>query len=81
MGVRRIIAAREISLKDVMNIKEHLPDYSCHQFKLYLIEDGLTLKRKIRVEIENTFWRCSHLYITITLIILFILFRYTSKNH
>jgi len=32
MGVRRIIAAREISLKDVMNIKEHLPDLEIEIF-------------------------------------------------
>ena len=35
-----------------INIKEHLQDYSCHKFKLYLIEDGMTLKRKIRAKIE-----------------------------
>lgn len=34
-----------------VNIKEDMEDYSCHKFKLYLIEDGVTLKRKIRAEI------------------------------
>lgn len=34
-----------------VNIKEDMEDYSCHKFKLYLIEDGITLKRKIRAEI------------------------------
>lgn len=32
MGVRRIIAAREISLKDVMEIKKHLPDMEIEIF-------------------------------------------------
>ena len=32
MGVRRIIAAREISLKDVMEIKKHLPDLEVEIF-------------------------------------------------
>jgi exoribonuclease R len=31
-----------------VNIKEDFEEYSCHKFKLYLIEDGTTLKRKIR---------------------------------
>jgi len=35
-----------------VNVKENLQDYSCHKFKLYLIEDGMTLKRKIRAKIE-----------------------------
>ena len=35
-----------------VNIKEDMEDYSCHKFKLYLIEDGMTLKRKIRAEIQ-----------------------------
>lgn len=32
MGVRRIIAAREISLKDVVDIKKHLPDLEIEVF-------------------------------------------------
>ena len=35
-----------------VNIKEDMEDYTCHKFKLYLIEDGMTLKRKIRAEIQ-----------------------------
>ena len=35
-----------------VNIKEDLSEYSCHKFKLYLIENGVTLKRKIRAEIQ-----------------------------
>ena len=31
-----------------VNIKEDIKDYSLHQFKLYLFEDGETLKQKIR---------------------------------
>ena len=33
-----------------VNIKEDLKDYSLHKFKLYLFEDGETLKQKIRAE-------------------------------
>ena len=33
-----------------VNIKEDIKDYSLHQFKLYLFEDGETLKQKIRAE-------------------------------
>ena len=40
----------DIKLITRVNIKEDLKDYSCHKFKLYLIEDGTTLKRKIRAE-------------------------------
>ena len=32
MGVKRIIAAREISLKDVTEIKKHLPDLEIEIF-------------------------------------------------
>jgi len=35
-----------------INIKEDIEDYSKHQFKLYLIEDGTTLKKKIRAVIQ-----------------------------
>ena len=35
-----------------VNIKNDMEDYTCHKFKLYLIEDGMTLKRKIRAEIQ-----------------------------
>jgi len=34
-----------------INFKSNLEEYSCWKFKLYLIEDGITLKRKIRAEI------------------------------
>ena len=34
-------------------IKSDLKDYTCVKIKLYLMEDGITLKRKIRVEIQN----------------------------
>lgn len=34
-----------------VNIKEELPNYNCYKFKLYLIHDGATLKRKIRAEL------------------------------
>ena len=34
-----------------INIKDELDDYSKHKFKLFLIEDGITLKKKIRGEI------------------------------
>ena len=33
------------------NSTDDMKEYSCHKFKLYLIEDGMTLKRKIRAEI------------------------------
>ena len=35
-----------------INIKEKFEEYSKHRFRLYLIEDGTTLKRKIRATIE-----------------------------
>ena len=35
-----------------VNIKDDMADYSSHKFRLYMIEDGLTLKRKIRVQLE-----------------------------
>ena len=35
-----------------VNIKEDVDEYSCRKFKLYLMEDGMTLKRKIRAEIQ-----------------------------
>ena len=34
-----------------VNIKDDMEDYSRHKFGLYLIQDGLTLKRKIRVSL------------------------------
>ena len=40
----------DIKLITRVNIKEDINDYSKHKFKLYLIEDGQTLKRKIRAE-------------------------------
>jgi len=43
----------EIKIISRVNIKEDLKEYSCLKFKLYLIEDGTTLKKKIRVEIQN----------------------------
>ena len=33
-----------------VNIKHDIKDYSRHKFRLYLIEDGVTLKQKIRAE-------------------------------
>ena len=35
-----------------VSIRANLEDYTCHKFKLYLMEDGMTLKRKIRAEIQ-----------------------------
>ena len=35
-----------------VNIKDNMDDYSCHKFRLYLFEDGLTLKIKIRVLLQ-----------------------------
>jgi exoribonuclease R len=35
------------------NSTDNMEEYSCHKFKLYLIEDGMTLKRKIRAELYN----------------------------
>ena len=40
----------DIKLITRVNIKEDINDYSKHKFKLYLIEDGQTLKKKIRAE-------------------------------
>ena len=40
----------EIKIISRINIKENLKEYSCLRFKLYLIENGTTLKRKIRAE-------------------------------
>jgi exoribonuclease R len=41
-------------IKIITRIKTKIQyeEYSCHQFKLYLIEDGMTLKRKIRAKIQ-----------------------------
>ena len=36
-----------------VNIKDDLQNFTCCKFKLYLIEDGTTMKRKIRAEIIN----------------------------
>ena len=36
-----------------VKIKDELTEYGCYKCKLYLIEDEVTLKRKIRVEILN----------------------------
>ena len=41
-----------IKSKERINIKNNLEEYTCLKFKLYLIEDGITLKRKIRAEIQ-----------------------------
>jgi len=41
----------ELKIISRVNIKEDLKEYSCWKFKLYLIEDGMTLKRKIRAEL------------------------------
>jgi len=41
----------KIKIVSRINIKTYLEEYSCWKFKLYLIEDGITLKRKIRIEI------------------------------
>lgn len=41
----------DIKIITRVNIKEEFEEYSCHKFKLYLIEDGTTLKRKIRAAI------------------------------
>ena len=41
----------EIKIISRVNIKDNLKEYSCNKFKLYLIQDGTTLKKKIRAEI------------------------------
>ena len=41
----------KIKIISRVNVKIELKEYSCLKFKLYLIEDGITLKRKIRAEI------------------------------
>ena len=41
----------KIKIVTRINIKDHLNEYSHWKFKLYLIEDGITLKRKIRAEL------------------------------
>uniref|UniRef100_A0A6C0AZN9 RNB domain-containing protein n=1 Tax=viral metagenome TaxID=1070528 RepID=A0A6C0AZN9_9ZZZZ len=43
----------KIKIISRINIKNNLDEYTCLKFKLYLIEDGITLKRKIRVEIQT----------------------------
>jgi len=43
----------EIKIISRVNIKDNLKEYSCWKFKLYLLEDGTTLKKKIRAEIQN----------------------------
>lgn len=43
----------EIKIISRVNIKDNLKEYSCWKFKLYLIEDGTTLKKKIRAEIQE----------------------------
>ena len=40
----------DIKMFTRVNIKESLHNYTCCKFKIYLIQDGITLKRKIRVE-------------------------------
>ena len=42
----------KIKIVSQVNLKLDLKDYSSHKFKLYLIENGITLKRKIRAEIQ-----------------------------
>jgi exoribonuclease R len=42
----------EIKIISRVNIKDNLKEYSCWKFKLYLLEDGTTLKKKIRAEIQ-----------------------------
>lgn len=41
----------KIKIISRINIKKNFDDYSCFKFKLYLIQDGVTLKKKIRVEL------------------------------
>lgn len=41
----------KIKIISKVNVKIELAEYSCLKFKLYLMEDGITLKRKIRAEI------------------------------
>ena len=43
----------EIKMFSRVKIKQSLENYTCCKFKLYLIQDGITLKRKIRLEIKN----------------------------
>jgi hypothetical protein len=43
----------EIKMFSRVKIKQQFVNYTCCKFKLYLIQDGVTLKRKIRLEIIN----------------------------
>ncbi len=41
----------DIKMFTRVNIKTILANFTCHKFKLYLIQDGITLKQKIRAEL------------------------------
>lgn len=47
--IPKIKIITRVNIKD--NREDNIEEYSCHKFKLYLIVDGMSLKRKIRVEI------------------------------
>ena len=42
----------ELKIVTRVNIKEDIKDYTKHKVKLYLFEDGITLKKKIRAELQ-----------------------------
>jgi len=50
--IQYMVYIPSIKILSRVNIKDDLKEYSKHKFKLYLIEDGTTLKRKIRARIE-----------------------------
>lgn len=44
----------ELKIMSRVNIKTDIEEYSKHNFKIYIFEDGLTFKRKIRIAIESS---------------------------
>jgi exoribonuclease R len=50
--IQYMVYIPSIKILTRVNIIEDLKEYSNHKFKLYLIEDGTTLKRKIRARME-----------------------------
>jgi len=50
--IQYMVYIPSIKILTRVNIIEDLKEYSNHKFKLYLIEDGTTLKRKIRAMME-----------------------------
>ena len=46
----------KIKIISKVNVKMKLHEYSCLKCKLYLFEDGITMKRKIRAEIISHLW-------------------------